>query len=179
ELEKKILLLHHERADGKGYPYGFNMEHFQNTVHREIRLLSLIDTYVTLVMPRPEEKGMTPREAIRYMLNMVYAAYKTSFAFLPADIRDFIKALGFIINKGEIFMKPGDLVKINTGEIGIVETMNRLYPLNPVVRIVKNSKMETLKRPITIDLLKSYKDYVANIYDRNPSTPPLPTINTI
>jgi len=100
---------------------------------------------------------------------MVHASYKTSYAFLPADIRDFIKALGFIINKGQMFMQRGDLVKINTGEIGIIEEMNRLYPLNPIVRIVKNNKMEALKRPISIDLIKTYKDYVANIYDRNSS----------
>jgi hypothetical protein len=82
-------------------------------------------------------------------------------------MRDFIRALGFIINKGEFFMTPGDLIRINTGEIGIIEEMNRLYPLNPKVKIIKSAKMETLKRPITIDLLKSYKDYVSNIYDRN------------
>ena len=169
ELEKRIILFHHERADAKGYPYGLDIEHYQNSIPKEIRLIGLIDFYVMLVMPKPENKGMTPREAIRYMVNMVYASYKTSFAFLPADIRDFIKALGFIINKGQLFMQRGDLVKINTGEIGIVEEMNRLYPLNPVVRIIKNNKMEALKRPISVDLIKTYKDYVSNIYDRNSS----------
>ena len=167
DLEKRIILLHHERADGKGYPYGLSPEHYQNTIPKEIRLLGLIDTYVILVMPKLGKKGMTPREAMRYMVNMVHAAYKTSFAFLTSDIRDFIKALGFIINKNEMFMRPGDLVKLNTGEIGIIEEMNRLYPLNPVVRIIKNNKMEALKRSITIDLIKTYKDYVSNIYDRN------------
>ncbi|MCL2154687.1 MAG: HD domain-containing protein [Leptospirales bacterium] len=169
DLEKRIILLHHERADGKGYPYGFDMDHYQNTIPREIRLLGLIDTYITLIRPKPGGKIMTPKEAIRYMLNMVYAPYKTSFAFIPTDIRDFIKALGFIVNKGELFMLPGDLVKINTGEIGIIEKMNRLYPINPVIRIVKNNKMETLKRTISVDLLKSYQNYISNVYDRNPS----------
>ena len=169
EMEKRIILLHHERADSKGYPYGLDIEHYQNAIPKEIRLLGLIDYYVILVMPKPGGKSMTPREAIRFMVNMVHASYKTSYAFLPADIRDFIKALGFIINKGQMFMQRGDLVKINTGEIGIIEEMNRLYPLNPIVRIVKNNKMEALKRPISIDLIKTYKDYVANIYDRNSS----------
>ena len=166
DIEKKILLLHHERADGKGYPYGFELDHYQNNVPREIRLLGLIDTYVNLVMTRLDQKGMTPKEGIRYMLNMVYAPYKTSFAFIASDIRDFIRALGFIINKGEFFMQQGDLVRINTGEIGIIEEMNRLYPLNPIIRIIKNNKMETLKRPILVDLLKSFQNYVSNVYDR-------------
>ncbi len=169
DIEKRILLLHHERADGEGYPYGFDLDHYQNTVPREVRLLGLIDTFIILTMPKPGETAMNPREAMRFMVNMIFTPYKTSYAFLPADVRDFMRALGFIINKGETFMIPGDLVRVNTGEIGIVEEMNRLYPLNPKVRILKNNKMETLKRPITIDLLKSYKNYVSNIYDRNSS----------
>jgi len=167
DIEKKMLLLHHERADGEGYPYGFDMDHYQNNVPREVRLLGLVDFFVSLTVPKPEETGMTPREAIRFMVNRIYAQYKTIYSFLLPDLRDFIRSLGFIINKGEHFMVRGDLVRISTGEIGIVEEMNRLYPLNPKVRIVKNSKMENLKRPITVDLLKTYKDYVSNIYDRN------------
>jgi len=178
DLEKRIVLLHHERADGKGYPYGLDMDHYHNSIPKEIRLLSIIDIFVNLVMNKPKKKGMTPREAIRYIVSTVYAPYKTSFAFLPSDIRDFIKALGFIINKGDLFMLPGDLVKINTGEIGIVEEMNRLYPLNPVIRIIKNNKMETLKRPISVDLLKAYQNYVSNIYEKKPSQG-TPSNNTI
>jgi HD-GYP domain-containing protein (c-di-GMP phosphodiesterase class II) len=169
DIEKRMLLLHHERADGEGYPYGFDMDHYQNNVPREVRLLGLVDFFVTLIMPKPGEPAMTPREAIRFMVNKIYAEYKTIYSFLQPDLRDFIRALGFVINKGEHFMARGDLVRISTGEIGLIEEMNRLYPLNPKVRIVKNSKMENLKRPITVDLIKTYKDYVSNIYDRNSS----------
>ncbi|MFA5519246.1 MAG: HD domain-containing phosphohydrolase [Spirochaetota bacterium] len=167
DMEKRMLLLHHEQADGEGYPYGFGMGHYQGSVPREVRLLGLVDFFVTLTSPMPEEEAMTPREAMRYMVNKVYADYKTIYSFLLPDLRDFIRALGFIINKGESFMGPGDLVRISTGEIAFVEEMNRLYPLKPKVRIVKNNKMETLKRPINVDLIKTYQDYVSNIYDRN------------
>ena len=169
DIEKRILLLHHERADGEGYPYGFDMDHYQNTVPREVRLLGIIDTFIILTLPKPGEEARTPREAMRYMINMVYSPYKTTYSYLPSDVRDFLRALGFIINKGQLFMTQGDLVRINTGEIGVIEEMNRLYPLNPKVRILKNSKMETVKRPIVIDLIKSFKDYISNVYDRGAS----------
>jgi HD-GYP domain-containing protein (c-di-GMP phosphodiesterase class II) len=169
DIEKRILLLHHERADGEGYPYGFDMDHYQNTVPREVRLLGIIDTFIILTMPKPGEPARTPREAMRYMINMVYASYKTVYSFLPSDVRDFLRGLGFIINKGELFLGQGDLVRINTGEIGVIEEMNRLYPLNPKVRILKNSRLETVRRPIVIDLIKSFKDYVSNVYDRGAS----------
>ncbi len=168
EIEKRIILLHHERGDGEGYPYGFDLDMYQNNVPREVRLLGLIDVFVILTMPKPGETGVTPGGAMRLMVNMIQAQYKTKYSFIPADIRDFLRALGFIINKGESFLKPGDLVRISTGEIGIIEEMNRLYPLNPKVRILKNSRMETLKRPIVLDLIKTYNEYVSNVYDRNP-----------
>ncbi len=167
DIEKRMLLLHHEQADGEGYPYGLDMEHYQGRVPREVRLLGLVDFFVSLTGPRPDETAMTPREAMRFMVNKLYADYKTIYSFILPDLRDFIRALGFVINKGESFMGPGDLVRLSTGEIALVEEMNRLYPLNPKVRIVKNSKMETLKRPINVDLIKTYQDYVSNIYDRN------------
>lgn len=167
DIEKRIILLHHERGDGEGYPYGFDLDQYQNNVPREVRLFGLVDAFNLLVMPKPGNEGLTPRMAMRLMVNMIHAPYKTKFSFLPGDVRDFLRALGFIINRGESFMKAGDLVRISTGEIGIVEEMNRLYPLNPRVRIVKNSKMENLARPVVVDLIKTYKDYVANIYDRN------------
>lgn len=168
DIEKRILLLHHERADGEGYPYGFDIDHYQDSVPREVRLAALIDVFIALTMPKPGAAAMTPREAMRFMVNMVHAPYKTTYSFLPADVRDFIRALGFIINRGDYFMIPGDLVRINTGELAVIEEMNKLYPMNPRILVLKNSKMETLKRPIVIDLIKTYKNYVANVYDRKP-----------
>ncbi|NLV67597.1 MAG: HD domain-containing protein [Spirochaetes bacterium] len=167
DIEKRIILLHHERADGEGYPYGFDLDQYQNNVPREVRLFGLIDNFNLLVMPGPGKEGLTPRGAMRFMVNMIHAPYKTKFSFLPSDIRDFLRALGFIINRGRNFMNAGDLVRISTGEIGIIEEMNRLYPLNPRVRLIKNSKMENMTRPVVVDLIKTYKEYVANIYDRN------------
>lgn len=169
DIEKRIILLHHERGDGEGYPYGFDIDQYQNNVPREVRFLGLVDVFILLTTAKPGENGMMPKEAMRLMVNMIHAPYKNKYSFLPADIRDFLRALGFIINKGEPFMSAGDLVRISTGDIGIIEEMNRLYPLNPKVKILKNSKGETLKRPVTLDLLKTYKEYISNIYDRNPA----------
>lgn len=167
EIEKRIILLHHERGDGNGYPYGFDLDQYQNNVPREVRMLGLIDTFVSLTLPKPGENGLTPKGAMRLMVNMIHAQYKTKYSFLPADVRDFLRALGFIINRGELFMATGDLVRISSGEIGVIEEMNRLYPLNPKVKIIKNSRMETLKRPVDLDLIKTYREYVSNVYDRN------------
>jgi HD-GYP domain-containing protein (c-di-GMP phosphodiesterase class II) len=141
DIEKRVLLLHHERADGEGYPYGFDMEHYQNQIPREIRLAGLVDVYISLILAKPGEKALASREALRTMLNMTFADYKKEYHFLPADFRDFIRALGFIVNKGNFLMGRGDLVRLNTGEIGIIDEMNKLYPMNPKIVILKNAQM--------------------------------------
>lgn len=166
DLEKKILLLHHERADGEGYPYGFGLDHYQEKVPREVRLASIVDVFVSLTLVKPGERPFSNREALRKMLNMVYAPYKKKYFFLLPDFRDFTRALGFVINSGDFFMGPGDLVRLSTGEVGIIEEMNRLYPMNPKIIILKNEQLQTLKRPVRVDMIKVYQNYVANVYDK-------------
>ena len=166
DIEKRALLLHHESADGRGYPFGFDLDHYRDNIPREIRLISLVDTYVTLTMPEPHKPSLTSRQALRSMVNMLFAPYKTKYRFLYSDLRDFIRGLGFMVNSGDYFMKPGDLVRISSGEVGIVQEMNRFYPFNPKVLVVKNHKMEKMKRPILIDMLQVFDGYIANLYDR-------------
>lgn len=166
ELEKQIVLLHHERTDSNGYPYGFDLDHIQQKLPREVRLMSICDVYSALVSERPYGKVYTSAEALRLLLNMIYAPFKSVHHFLPTDFRDFIRALGFSLNDGNFFIKPGDLVRLENGEIAIVEEMNRLYPLNPRVRLIADKDKLPLKRQVQIDLLKDYRTYIANIIEK-------------
>jgi len=168
ELEKRILLLHHEKADGNGYPFGFDYLHYSDQVPREVRIVAIINDYVNMVLRLPGETPSGSRQALRALLNRVYAPYKKTYSYLPADFRDFIRALGFIVNGGDFFMQRGDLVRLETGEVAIIEEMNRLYPLNPRIRILKNSRLENLKRPVQVDMLKNYKSYIAHVFERSP-----------
>lgn len=170
DLEKRIVLLHHERSDGNGYPFGFDMDHMLQKTPREVRLMSLCDVYSALVSERPYGRIFSSFEALRLMLNMVYAPYKTTHHFLPADFRDFIRALGISLNEGNFFLRPGDLVRLDSGEVAVVEEMNRLYPLNPRVRIITGKDKQPLKRQIQVDLLKDYRSYIANVFERQPET---------
>ncbi len=170
ELEKRIILLHHEKADGRGFPYGFEMDHYRDQVPKEVRLMSLIDTYVSLVFTMPDSKPMSSQVALRSMLNLVYAPYKKVFRFLPEDFRDFIRGLGFTVNNGKFFLSRGDVVRLNTGEVALVEELSKLSPLNPRVRIVKNSQLQNLKRNISVDMLKDYGSYISNVFERKKSS---------
>jgi len=166
ELEKQIVLLHHERADGNGYPYGMDSDHYANRIPKEVRLLSLCDVYAALVSKRPYGEPFSSREGLRLMLNMVYAPYKKVYHFLPVDFRDFIRALGFKLDSGSFFIGAGDLVRLDSGEVAIIEEMNKLYPLNPKIRVLTNKEKQPLKRQVQIDMLKNYTSYIANVFEK-------------
>ena len=166
ELEKQIVLLHHERADGNGYPYGLDSDHYANRVPKEVRLMSLCDVYAALVSKRPYGEPFSSKDGLRLMLNMVYAPFKKVYHFLPVDFRDFIRALGFKLDSGSFFIGPGDLVRLDSGEVAIIEEMNKLYPLNPKIRILTNKDKQPLKRQVQIDMLKNYTSYIANVFEK-------------
>ena len=55
-----LILYHHERPDGRGYPAGLVGEH----ILFGARLLAVADSYDAMTSDRPYRKGMTPARAI-------------------------------------------------------------------------------------------------------------------
>ncbi len=58
--EKDLILLHHERWDGQGYPHGLK----GNSIPYLCRLLALADVYDALSSDRPYRQAFTPPEAL-------------------------------------------------------------------------------------------------------------------
>jgi putative nucleotidyltransferase with HDIG domain len=58
--EKDLILLHHERWDGKGYPHGLR----GNSIPFLCRLLALADVFDALSSDRPYRQAFTPPEAL-------------------------------------------------------------------------------------------------------------------
>ncbi len=56
-----VILLHHERFDGKGYPKGLK----GNQIPLWARMAAVADTYDALVSDRPYRKGMSQQKALR------------------------------------------------------------------------------------------------------------------
>jgi HD-GYP domain-containing protein (c-di-GMP phosphodiesterase class II) len=57
---KLIILEHHEREDGSGYPYGL----YGGEIHVYARICSLVDTYDALTTDRPYRSKMSPFQAL-------------------------------------------------------------------------------------------------------------------
>jgi HD-GYP domain-containing protein (c-di-GMP phosphodiesterase class II) len=56
-----ILLYHHERYDGSGYPFGLA----QDKIPLEARIFAVVDAYDAMTSERPYRKAVPPEEALQ------------------------------------------------------------------------------------------------------------------
>lgn len=113
-----IALSHHERFDGTGYPAGLR----GNALNHYALLVSIIDFYDAVTSDRAYHIAISPHEA----LNMIYARAAKSF---PRELVEaFIQCLGIY--------PIGSLVELESGEVGVVMTVNRQHRLNPILTLV-------------------------------------------
>ncbi len=56
-----ILLYHHERYDGSGYPFGL----VADKIPLEARIFAVVDAYDAITSDRPYRKGVSPEDALR------------------------------------------------------------------------------------------------------------------
>src|SRR3989337_1556235 len=57
----EVVLQHHEREHGQGYPRGLA----GNTIHPYAKIIGLLDVYAALIHPRPYRRRLLPHEAVR------------------------------------------------------------------------------------------------------------------
>lgn len=61
ESVKRAVLLHHERCDGKGYPFGFHI----SEIDPYAAITAIADVYEAMTATRVYRKGMSPFEVIK------------------------------------------------------------------------------------------------------------------
>ncbi|MGH7323182.1 MAG: HD-GYP domain-containing protein, partial [Candidatus Rokuibacteriota bacterium] len=128
-----VVLQHHEREQGQGYPQGLGSE----AIQPHAKILGLVDTYTQLTVAPGFEPGVRPHEAIREIVRTKHASFPPSL----------VKAL---LNEISVF-PPGTLVRLNSGEVGRVIGVNRNHPLRPRVDVY-DARGHRLAVPKIIDL---------------------------
>jgi putative nucleotidyltransferase with HDIG domain len=87
-----LIISHHERFDGSGYPYGLTGKE----VPLEARLFSVIDTYDAMTSDRPYRKALTPEiareEIIRCSSTQFDPEIVKRFLEIPRPLLDEINA---------------------------------------------------------------------------------------
>jgi putative nucleotidyltransferase with HDIG domain len=128
-----IILEHHEKYNGRGYPQGLSEEE----ITRLANIVSVVDVYDALTTDRVYRKAVHPYKAMKILF------MGREQDFYPGLAEMFVKCLGIY--------PVGSLVKIDTGEYGIVVEIDNAVSLYPKVKILWDRKMRPCE-PKTVDL---------------------------
>ncbi len=113
----ELVLQAHERLTGQGYPNKLK----GRQISEMAQIIGVVDVFDALVSSRPYRRRLLPHEAIRELL----VTERTSFP------REIMKAL-----VEQLSVYPlGTVVRLNTGETGVVVRINPRYPMRPIVRV--------------------------------------------
>mgnify|MGYP000947203660 CR=1 FL=1 len=134
QASAKCALMHHERYRGNGYPFGVK--------HKDIpeyaQIVGMADMYDALISPRHHRQPFTLGEAMEYL----FAAGNYDF--------DLELVQTFLRN---VSMYPASLVvRLSSGQTGVVADVENAMNHRPVVRIVREANGEKVQQPYEIDL---------------------------
>ena len=130
----EIVLHHHLRHDGGGYP----LLPSGREPHPHGAVVAIADCYDALTTTRPYQKSRHPSEAVRILRRMAGQAYA------PEATQAFIDLIGAY--------PVGDVVRLSTNEIGVVRRVSPLDATAPWVRLVTDSGGQRLAEPVDCDL---------------------------
>lgn len=128
----KIILQHHEFADGSGYPKNLLGEQTDPLA----RLITVVNSYDSLCNPHNLALARTPYEALAYMF-----AHQRSKLDKPI-LKCLFQSLGIY--------PPGSIVQLTTGAHGIVVSVNPKKPLRPFIML--HDRLINRQEPLIVDL---------------------------
>ncbi|MEQ8174741.1 MAG: HD-GYP domain-containing protein [Syntrophomonadaceae bacterium] len=127
-----ILLNHHERYDGTGYPRGLKGAE----IDEMSAICSIADVYNAMVTDRIYRKALSQNE----VYEMLLASGNVMFNM------DTLKAFLLCINPYPI----GSFVKLNSGHIGCVIGLNPDLPLRPILQLIATREIIDLKKELSL-----------------------------
>ncbi|MFD2167751.1 HD-GYP domain-containing protein [Thalassotalea euphylliae] len=121
ELSQEVAALHHEKLNGKGYPYQLA----NDDISQYGRMITICDIFDALTADRVYKSGYCHVKAFNILRKLGEAGeLDTSL------VNRFIKCMGVY--------PVGSLVELNSHKLAIVEARNPRDPINPKVRSFYN-----------------------------------------
>jgi putative nucleotidyltransferase with HDIG domain len=129
-----VVLHHHEKTDGTGYPHKLKSEH----ISLYAKMGAVCDVYDAITSDRPYKKGWSPAESIRKM------AEWSKGHFDETVFQAFVKTVGIY--------PTGSLVKLESGRLGVVVEQHHSALLTPKVKVFYSAKTKSPVIQETVDL---------------------------
>jgi len=116
-----MIINHHERLDGSGYPRGIKDDKLSKTA----RMMAIVDAYDAMTADRVFKQGLEPISVLRHLLGQ-------KEKYDPVLVQQFIKCMG---------VHPvGSIVKLTSDRLAIVLEGNKSNPIRPKVKVFYNAK---------------------------------------
>ena len=122
DIAVQVAGFHHERLDGKGYPFGLKGDE----INQYIRMISIVDVYDALTAQRVYKDGMNPIQAFKILRSDCPNSFDSDL------VARFIQCIGIY--------PVGTLVKLKSQKLGIVSQSNFEQPLQPMVKVFYSAK---------------------------------------
>lgn len=129
-----MILEHHMRYDGQGYP---RYPEAGRRQHLSSRIVAVADAFDAMTSRRAYSAARLADEAMAVLVQDADSAYD------PRLVRAFLRVVGVY--------PPRTVVRLSTGETGVVVASNEKAPTRPVVRLFADEDGE-LSDPVDVDL---------------------------
>lgn len=144
---KTIILMHHERIDGSGYPLGV----MEGKINDYVKIVSICDMFDNAISEKANPEKVPIYKALELLESQVGR---------KLDMRiynEFVKNISIF--------PQGTGVLLNTGEKGLVTESNSENPTRPKVRIIKQKDGRFYPGFKTIDLMKDLTIFIEDTCD--------------
>lgn len=137
-----IIMDHHERWDGKGYPRGKSHE----SINYLSRIISVLDGYNAMKEDRPYRQSLHGYDAIKSIIGDNGERYD------PSILSVAVKSIGVY--------PIGSYVALNDASICRVISINKNKPLKPVVQVIVNKDGTESKSNLIIDISDNNRFFI-------------------
>ncbi|MCL2192333.1 MAG: HD domain-containing protein [Treponema sp.] len=144
-----IVLQHHERWDGNGYPYRLP----GNNITIGARIVSIVDSFEAMVSHKPYRSSIVGYQANKNLLA------DNSRRFDPDILKVFILTMGVY--------PIGSIVRLNNGMVVRISEVRASTPLRPKVQVLVDefNHLHTAAEGTFIDLLTEKRLYIIKALD--------------
>lgn len=145
ETSVAVVLEHHERYNGCGYPYRMAGDEISVAG----RMAAIVDTYDAMTSERPYRAAMSPSLALRQLYGEGGSHYD------PALVAAFVKTVGIF--------PVGTLVMLESGHLAVVEQLHPDNTLTPIVRVIYHGARQQYVAPVEVDLARKVGNHYGQI----------------
>lgn len=149
-----MIMTHHERHKGGGYPKGLS----GNNIPIFGRIAGIVDCYDAIISERPYASAMSPHDAVKKLYEWRDVDFQAEL------VEQFIQVVGIY--------PVGTIVELTDGRVGVIVIQHRVWRLRPQVMLLLNEKKEIYSDFDVVNLFTEVTDADGNALDIAKSVEP-------